>query len=547
MEQEAALSHNNHKHFSRRNFLNILGAATSIPLWQSPAQILIQSIMNGAAQSAAAAVTGVKPRRLLHILHEGAPPRWTFDLFLNPYDPTIVANGNVGTVYGGGSTASGVVYKTVSKKGINVPHLWQFNVPSASGGVRPMDELLNNMLLVRGINVGNPDHGAAQQLQFLPLGASQSTSALSADHSDVPFASVNGSVTQFAFKSLNSKSAVTIPRSGNMLSSLLSPFIRKDLGGFSLKRKEMGAALDASISILNTAADSRHPSAASISNANSAAQELLSQGFGDLNSIWTNLVAKYNLLISGAVNPSQKLPGINDRIIPGAATKNYSLGSETNLVTDPDLRTMVTSSMNIGHMATHFAMAEYILLNDLSYSVSIGPQGINNLMANGVKQSHGADEHTTGNMVSLILNSYMNLAYAACLLELISQLKAKSIFNETVIVMNGEFGRNARNDGTGSDHGFVGSSSAIYSGAISGPIVLGNIYQSRKQSANGIDTGTWGYGAPVAELGKPIDLGHWMSTLATLLRVPSPITAGEPLIMDTGTEIKSLVEKAKQV
>jgi hypothetical protein len=207
---------------------------------------------------------------------------------------------------------------------------------------------------------------------------------------------------------------------------------------------------------------------------------------------------------------------------------------------------MVTASITLNLLAVNFAVALYVLLNNLSDSISIGPGSINGLSINGGLASLGTDEHTTSGTISLMLNSYMNLAYAACLLELIDQLKAKSLFTETVIVMGGEFGRSARADATGSDHGYLGSSCCIYSGALNGPLVLGNVYNTKKQDSS--DSGTWGNGAPVTELGRPLNLSDWSSTLAYLLRVPSPVTSATSLILadSTGNYIAA-VEKARQV
>jgi hypothetical protein len=156
------------------------------------------------------------------------------------------------------------------------------------------------------------------------------------------------------------------------------------------------------------------------------------------------------------------------------------------------------------------------------------------------------DEHQTGAMSSLVQNVYWNVAYSACLLELIDRLKATNMFQETVIVTGSEFGRNPTFDGSGSGHGYTGGCSNIYSGALqNSPLVLGNIYSNKTQ--DGDDPGTWGYGAPVAELGKPLSMGNWASTIATLLRVPSPISASISTVIDKGGVFAPTIELAKQV
>jgi len=113
-----------------------------------------------------------------------------------------------------------------------------------------------------------------------------------------------------------------------------------------------------------------------------------------------------------------------------------------------------------------------------------------------------------------------------------------------VIVTGGEFGRTPLNTGIGSDHGYLGSSSAIYSGVINGPIVLGNIYQNSTQPNY---SGSWGHAAPVAELGESLNLGHWASTIAFLLKTPSPVTAAGSVLAMKGTDLMPVIEKARQV
>lgn len=538
---------------NRRSFLNILGASTALPLMQSPVQVLIESIILGAFQSAQAEAGNYKPRRYLHILQEGGPPRWTFDLFLTPYDTSaFVANKSVSTKFIGSSNYTDAQYATVLRKGINVPHLWQMNVPRSTGGVRPMDELLDSLLSLRGITVGNADHGAATGLQYVPLAAGQSMTALSADYAKTSIAAVNVGTSQYQLKSLKSKSAVTIDSNGgNLLNQLLNPFIRKSTtSSFQMKRQNMGAALDAAISVLNSAAENKHLGLASSSSSLTSAKDLLSTGFGNLTTTWNNLVGKYTLLISRALDPSQTIAGINDKAVgdtPASRTAAYGLNSATNILSDPDLRTMISTTTKISRMAEHFAIAEYILINNLSASISLSLGQIFNLVVNGAQttQSLSFDEHTNGHMISLYLNSFYNLAYSACLLELIDQLKAQNIYNDTVIVAGGEFGRSARNDGLGSDHGQDGSSWSIYSGAITSPLVLGNIYRDKTGAGNYL--GTWGESANVTQIGKKLDLGEWASTIAYLLRVPSPVTASSSLIREENGGIIPLIEKARQV
>ena len=505
----------------------------------------MESIILGSQQKALAQMAGLNPRKYLHILQEGAPPRWTFDLFLTPYSSAgFVASPQLGNKFVKVGNTFQVAYSTILKNGIQLPLLWQFNVPSSAGGTRPMDPLLDNLLQMRGIEVKIPDHGAAQSLQFSPLGALHSLTALSADASNAPIPAINLSLSQYQFKSMAAKSSVTIPNGGNMISTLLTPFIRNNTVDFENKRKLASLSLDTAIEILDNSLIKQNSNSQILSNSTKAAKDLLSTGFGNLTTVWNDLYNKYKDLVMRSLDPNQTLVGINDKTITPDGTELFQINF--SIIKNPDLRSLITTSTTITYLAEHFAVAEYVLINNLSDSISIGPGWLEGLNLNNGLTNLGSDEHGTSGTASLMLNSFTNIAYAACLLELIDQLKAKSIFNETVIVMGGEFGRSARKDAKGSDHGYMGSSSSIYSGALTGPMILGNIYNNRSQDPG--DGGTWGLGAPVKELSRALNLSDWTSTLAFLLRVPSPVTAGNSILsMDKEGMITSLIEKAIQV
>ncbi|MDZ4082541.1 MAG: hypothetical protein U1E10_06380, partial [Bdellovibrionales bacterium] len=435
-------------HSSRRDFLKLFGKATAIPLFQSPVQILIESIVLGASQSAVAETMGLSPRRLLHILHEGAPPRWAFDLFLTPYSSAgFVANKTVGTRFA--ADGKSIEYATIQRKGINVPHIWQYSVPRAGGGLRPMEDLLNNMLCLRGINVANPAHGGAQAAQSVPVGATQSISALSGDPSSMPIPAVNAGFEEFNYLSNAAKAPVTVPSSGNMIETLLNPFLRKDLGEFNTKRVSLSAALDSSVKALNMAAESSNKNSAVISNSLTSAKDLLSKGFGDLDQSWNDLVAKYTDLIQRSLDPAVEYSGINTVPIISDGSSIYR-NNTVDAIAGFDLRQMISTKTNCSLMAMRFAMAEYVLIQNLSSSISISSGSLSSMSFNDDKNvRHKFDEHQTGAMSSMIQNAYWNVAYSACLLELIDQLKAKNIFQETVILTGSEFGRNPKFDGSG--------------------------------------------------------------------------------------------------
>lgn len=532
------------KNFSRRKLLGWLGVSTAASLLENPYSLVYQNIIDGLLAKASAA--GTNPRRYLYIQFAGAPARWTFDLFLTPYSTQgFQSNGNIGTRYvAQNGQYTDVEYATVLKNGIQVPWLWQFDVPKSTGGNRPMTDLLKNLVVLQGISTTNPGHPGSQLLHFRPTGSTQSMGALSADLSSTPIPAVNISNSNFVFKSKAGKSAVSLASGGNILKNLLNPFIGVTSATYNSQKQILDNSIQRALGSIESLALQGHEGAATIIDNRKGAENLLRTGFGDLDTIWPQLRTKYSDLITRAIDPTQRLAGINDLPIGTTGSRDGAYSVESGVVVStPDLRDLISPTSSIQIMAEHFAVAEYVLLNNLSSSVSISPRQLILNAANAGVNAFNFDEHFAGKMTTLYLNSMYNRAFAACLLELIDQLQAGQIFNETVIDVGGEFNRSGRTDGFGSDHGWQGKSVALYSGAIQGPLILGNLRNDTDRNHQG----TWGYGGVVSQLGTQLGLNHMAATIAYLLRTPSPITSAQSLVTTQNGVIVPLIEKTKIV
>jgi uncharacterized protein (DUF1501 family) len=116
------------------------------------------------------------------------------------------------------------------------------------------------------------------------------------------------------------------------------------------------------------------------------------------------------------------------------------------------------------------------------------------------------------------MNSYYR-GLTAGILELKDQLGA-TLWENTVVQIQGDFGRSAKADGSGSDHGFNQMVTSAFSGAFTnGPIVIGNIKQSGSEEkysgTQGMAAGIPGYnqkGMPSPSMAA--------STITALLGVP---------------------------
>ncbi len=542
---------NLNKTSTRRKFLKEMGALSGgTILANSPLGLFISSVLGSAFTREMALAAGINPRRYVSLRQPAAPPRWMYDLMLNAYGSTNqlnLGNASLGTRYVNvGNRYENLVYETVLLNGIRVPHMWANNVP-APVGTRPMKDLLNNLLVLQGINTTNPGHAGSIALHYKPSGATRSLGALSADYSTAFIPAVNIGASGFIFRSLEGKSAVTIGSGGNLLQKLLNPFLSQASADFKQKRKvALAGPLKAAETAMAAEATADHPMADTLVKSQLSAEQLLNDGFSDLATVWTDLFNKYKDLVHRSI--TSVLPGINDMPIGSAnpATRGLDYQSDKQIVKFPDVRTLVSSpTLDIANLAEQFAMTEYVLTKNLSYSLNISPGSLVNMKVVAGMNSvanHVKDEHFVGKVPSLLINSLVYTALSACLLELISSLKTAGIWTETVVDLGGEFNRSARVDGSGSDHGYLGASVALYSGGFNGPLVLGNVMAAPGANA-------WGRGAPVAGLGRQLQLNDVASTIAYLLRTPSPVTSANSLVSVNSTThaIAGSVEKSKRV
>ncbi|MEK6773673.1 MAG: hypothetical protein AABY64_07015 [Bdellovibrionota bacterium] len=156
-----------------------------------------------------------------------------------------------------------------------------------------------------------------------------------------------------------------------------------------------------------------------------------------------------------------------------------------------------------------------------------------------------SDSHAGGAWTGLIINSFIFTSLSACLYELIAQLKAKNIFDESVIQLSSDFGRGPGSNG-GTGHESRNSTTTLISGAIKKPMVLGNCYHAYKD-AFGNSWGSWGLAAPVAIDGAntTLGIGHISSTISHLLRVERINPNNNSLVLETTNGIVGNVELAK--
>jgi hypothetical protein len=162
------------------------------------------------------------------------------------------------------------------------------------------------------------------------------------------------------------------------------------------------------------------------------------------------------------------------------------------------------------------------------------------------------DAHDTGSYIQLIQFTRYYRAIASCLFELIQRLKAVpsgsgTLFDRTVIAINSEFSRNARDSGAGSDHGPDGSCYTLCSGMVAQPLVVGDI---KKDGGRNGYRGTWGTGSTMVEFtNQQAVVGNAASTVALMLDFPTPTPNNAPFVNLNRTtgKVHATVGRARNV
>ena len=312
------------------------------------------------------------------------------------------------------------------------------------------------------------------------------------------------------------------------MEKILEPFSNASYtSDFLNDQNTIKAQLDSTIGILDGLNKQKSQVNDIINKATKDAVDLFTKDFGDYATTYNNLFAKYEDLIARAIAPGQNLVGLTDKVVGTSNTRNSTYHFNDGNIIMGDLRDIIRTDTECVLMAEQFAVAEFLFVNNITSAISIGARGLEKMRVNNVRKTQNFDEHKGGAMVSLMINTHYYLALSSCLYELISQYKSAGIYDDTIINIGGDFGRNPRDDGSGSDHSPEANICTLFSGSMTGLNVIGNIKQDSQPEIG--CSGTWGYQAS-NEIFGDLNLGHVASTVATLIGVPSPVNSAESLV-----------------
>ena len=519
---------------SRRSLLKKAMAA-GILLGDTPIHIILQALYRKEFGMALASES-INPRTHFLITTHGAAHRWNYDLFLNPHnntdvpDPALSGMGTRFTEPNSAGHMTKIAYKYIQKKGIWVPEMWGNSLPAPGGVTREIDDLLENMLHLRGIHTGNPSHNGSEENFSFPLSSKYSITSYAGDLYKSPLAAA-GIKSPHYFRSQKGYLATMVSYSKS-IQTLVNNFKQSNANMTEKNHtKETMASIENAI---NNMAKERSSQGSRVNQDMEDARSLFAREFGDLNARWDSLYGKYADLVNRTI--SSTFPGVNDHPVGEAVAdrqKRYWVGD--GIVCDHgDLRDIWALGGDYHNLAAVFALGEFLYTEKLTKTILMNTNVASVTKIVGeAKKSITNDWHNVGEMTSQMIAAISQRSHAACLSELISVLKTKNDFDDALIEVRQEFNRNPRKDFKGSDHAWKAASVCFYSGAIKGPLIFGNVYYDEPSTTH---FSGYGNGASLDQFSSPLDLGYYLETFFHLARLP--LLGGRPSLVQLGVDGK---------
>jgi hypothetical protein len=516
---------------NRRDFLKIAAGAAGGLMFSDLLRLytgIHQTLLNQAMASVAPAMS----KNYIQFHLAGGPARWVFDQWLTP-NPTDVALNSAATSLWNPGVATAIngaeyTYRLMNYKGVQVPHHFGVNVDLPSGAV-PLSNLLDSMAVIRGMNSRTDGHEPNGPIHCYPDPAAPSLNGLAADGRNDRISGILSSTNQYhPFASAKSKTAMLVSdqsqtAKGGSLYGLMKSFQRSAKGAPGLQKldviravvEEFEAATKQNMNRMNLRGSAL---ADHLKNTREltlmAAQDLLVAD-------WNTLFNKYTTIMNSAVRLPYVIPGLTDQaqFTPATGEKRFYNPVSSTSAIDPsfDLRSMLTNATMSANLVRSFVLAEYCLTKQISGSLVLGAgDHLSNLSikiegeASARVTTSFNDQHEIPFRVGTLVNTAFFRGFGAGLLELRNSLQAipsgaGNLFDDTVIHITGDFPRSPTYNPTnattlaasygGTDHGWMGQTVTLISGAIEGPMIVGNITGTHAYSTS--YKGLWGVGSDV--------------------------------------------------
>lgn len=544
---------------TRRQALGAVGGGIAAPLLLNPLHTLMRGLVDGLISSAQAAEATIQPRTLINCHMVNAPALWYSMMPMSPYANLVP---NRGQHINTGITNGSLVYQTkalTTSAGstLHMPNLWASNIATPTG-IAPMGNLIENMLIMRGVlGYSSGSHGSGRQEMTRPVATRPSLMGLVSDASSLPVQAVlttNADGMRSAFKATKTGQTL-VTNFSDPMTQILGPFDKRTdtvNSTFVTRRMAKDLLIQQALSSLGAYASSNAPGSDSLFSMRNSAELFLRNGITTAIAAYPTAVTKYKKLISDCGSLSSlKIVGLTDSPIPLPAGNadgipKTSISGSSGYCQNADLSTLITGTTVADAMAVNFAIAEVLVTQNLSSSITLGLGDLTEVnYQNPVSfitktpiNPYGywnVDEHQGGSYVSLIANSFQYQCLYSCLNELISVLKAKGQYGETVIFLTSDFGRSEDSQAYGTKHAPDACAFQIFSGAIAASSVIGNISHGA--------TIDYGQGRPVTGIfgsNRVLNVFDATSTVAGLARVTPPSDNNPSLVSATGVPLIEL-------
>lgn len=558
------------KELSRRQLIqNAIDGLKIIGLNSMLSNLVVQSIVNQATAQSSSKIL----KKYIYFSLDGGPPQWMFSLPLTPhgiYDAVNNINGDIFVPSPGLGTYiehtqersfdiapktkfAKAVYKTWKDpvSGFELPPVWGTH---PKGGA--FSNVLQHTFFIRGIDGEINNHGVNRFRNVAPVVGGISITGQIADNCVAPIPSVRIGSIGGSFKSLKSISAVEVnteaTASTNPVQRIMEYFNSQIYSGSKIE-EQLQLEFDQ-----YQAQIGQQPTG--LKQSQKDANTLIKNGVTQFNSLWGSTFNKYNSLINEALlerdnittlvdNKSMvKNPffGVVANTLDSDIIKNEKNTLKNSMLFKPNEAVMIENlfnsfvkdSTNVTNLAAVFATIEILFVQNLTQSMSVSIGSLFKLIKNpaGNTFNLAPDQHDVGVVTATFYTNFYYRTILNCLDELITVLKSNQLFNDTVIHIGSEFNRNAKVDGSGSDHGFKGVSSLIISGMIDQTAVIGNI----KSEPSGTYKGTWGLSVPhPLTSNKVIRFQDVAMTICSMLGVGNVSNNGKSLLNTDGSRFYS--------
>lgn len=419
------------------------------------------------------------------------PPRWMFDLPIYNGEPTsdgagyydvngLIKNPMVATGWTNNTSSGGgeltPKYKLIAADGIYLPPLWT-----------GYEDFAKNCLFLRGIT-NTPIHGH-YIYQFTPRPGYPSTHAFASIVNELTIPCVEYDIGVVPFIHPNNKIPLVALGSTaqEIQDSIFAPFKDEEITGDYYSEK-----IKTALTKLEKIGTAYNANSATLHAERKAAKKLLEQDLSTIIEGIGDAFTKYQDTFATALDTH--IPTLEDTKIytPTSYNEDENVSTYYGTAFDDDntpLQTVLSGSSN-DTLALSLSIAEVLINNGLSNSF---------LLNAGELQTPSFTLSNDGHSFPAIPTTYYYSKYfqglLACLNEFIGGTKGEtgigsSNFDNTVIHLASEFGRNPKASGVGSDHGYTASNTTLISGMITSPEIIGDISMGLNDGST--YAGSWG-------------------------------------------------------